>query len=192
MHNCQANAVQGTKACQQHALEWQQHQKHWTRSTYSGVQRMLQHPNEGFEWQQNSSSYTHPHEQPQPLTGRKNYFTPGCYYCVETICAPCGTVIAWAKFDKAESPTNILNFLEVVYPTEESRPQYICIDKACLVLRTAISNGKWDSIWANTSHFIVDTYHYTNHKASDILCRTYCNPAPTDGSAPNLVVLGSR
>ena len=36
---------------------------------------------------------------------------------------------------------------------------------------------------------IVDSYHYINHKASDILCRTLCNPAPDDGSAPNLVVL---
>ena len=41
--------------------------------------------------------------------------------------------------------------------------------------------------WKNTSCFIVDFYHYTNHHASDELCRTYCNPAPTDGSAPNLV-----
>src|SRR6266496_6679128 len=78
---------------------------------------------------------------------------------------------------------------EMIYPTEESRPQYICINKACLVLQTAISSGKWESIWKNTTRFIVDTYHYTNHKATDILCQTYCNPAPTDGSAPNLVVL---
>jgi hypothetical protein len=34
----------------------------------------------------------------------------------------------------------------------------------------------------------VDSYHYTNHSADDILCRTWCNPAPTDGSAPNLVI----
>ena len=33
----------------------------------------------------------------------------------------------------------------------------------------------------------MDSYHYTNHCASDELCRKYCNPASTDGSAPNLV-----
>ena len=33
----------------------------------------------------------------------------------------------------------------------------------------------------------MDSYHYTNHHASDELCRKYCNPAPSDGSAPNLV-----
>jgi hypothetical protein len=79
-------------------------------------------------------------------THRRNYFTPSYFYCVETICAPCGIVIAWTKFAKSESPTNILNFLETVYPTEESHPDYICIYKACLVLRTAIANGKWDAV----------------------------------------------
>ena len=41
------------------------------------------------------------------------------FYCVETICAPCGTVIAWTLFDKAESETRILEFLEAVYPTPD-------------------------------------------------------------------------
>ena len=101
---------------------------------------------------------------------RRNYFTPSHFYCVETICAPCGIVIAWAKFAKSISPTNILNFLETIYPTEESRPAYICIDKACLVLQTAISNGSWDAVWKNTTRFIVDTYHYINHHLTDYLC----------------------
>ena len=35
--------------------------------------------------------------------------------------------------------------------------------------------------------FIVDSYHYTNHHATNELCRKYYNPAPTDGSGPNLV-----
>jgi hypothetical protein len=76
--------------------------------------------------------------------------------------------------------------LEEFFPTEESRPAYICIDKACQVVRTAISNGSWNT-WKKSTRFIVDSYHYTNHRATDELCRKYCNPAPTDGSAPNLV-----
>jgi hypothetical protein len=62
---------------------------------------------------------------------RHNHFGAARFYCVETITAPCGVVIAWVKFDKSESPTNILNWLEKIYPTQESRPHYICIDKAC-------------------------------------------------------------
>ncbi len=42
----------------------------------------------------------------------------------------------------------------------------------------------------DSTRFVVDIYHYRNHKASDELCRTFCNPAPSDGSAPNLVVVG--
>ena len=79
-------------------------------------------------------------------------------------------MIAWAKFAKSESPSNILEFLESVYQTEESQRDYICIDKACLVLQTAISNGSWDAIWKKTTRFIVDAYHYINHCTTDYLC----------------------
>jgi hypothetical protein len=107
---------------------------------------------------------------------------------VETITAPCGVVIAWTKFPKAESPTNILNWLESVFSTEESRPDYVCIDKACLVLRTAIANGSWERISKKTTRFVVDSYHYINHRTTDYICRKWCNPAPLNGSAPNLVI----
>ncbi|KAF8954384.1 hypothetical protein BDZ97DRAFT_1908272 [Flammula alnicola] len=53
---------------------------------------------------------------------------------------------------------------------------YICIDKACKVLRTSIANGSWN-MWQKTSRFIVDSYHYINHRTSDYLCRKWCNPA---------------
>ena len=115
-----------------------------------------------------------------------HYFGPGKFYCVETICAPCGVVIAWTKFDKSESPTNILKFLESVYPTEESQPAYICIDKACQVLWTAVSNKSWNT-WKKTTHLIVDSYHYINHHTTDFHCCKWCNPGPLDGSAPNLI-----
>ena len=97
-------------------------------------------------------------------------------------------MIAWTKFAKSESPTNILNFLEFVYPTQDLRPNYICIDKGCMVLHTAISNGSWQ-IWKETSRFIVDSYHYINHRTSEYLCCKWCNPAPLNGSAPNLVIV---
>ena len=65
------------------------------------------------------------------------------------------------------------------------RPHYVCIDKACTVFKTSLINGSWEE-WKETTHLIVDAYHYTNHCISDILCRTYCNPAPLNGSASNL------
>ena len=60
--------------------------------------------------------------------------------------------------------------------------------KDLLVLRTALRNGSWNRIWEKTSQFIVDAYHYINHRDDDELCKKWCNPAPADGSAPNLVV----
>ena len=104
-----------------------------------------------------------PHDEPMLEMEYKNYFSAPRFYCVETICAPCGVVIAWAKFPKAESPTNILTFLENVFYTEELQPDYISIDKACLVLQTALRNGSWQRTWEKTTQFIVDAYHYINH-----------------------------
>ena len=70
---------------------------------------------------------------------------------------------------------------------QDSRPDYVCIDKACLVLRHIVAQGKLEE-WQRTTRFIVDTYHYINHSPQDIMCRTWCNPNPLDGSAPNLVI----
>ena len=85
-------------------------------------------------------------------------------------------------------PTNIPNFLDAVFPTPDVRPDYICINKGSQVLCTAVSNGSCN-VWKETTQFIVDSYHYINHRTSDYLCRKYCNPAPLNGSAPNLVVV---
>ena len=117
-----------------------------------------------------------------------NYFTASQFYCIETICKPCGVVVAWTKFSWSESPTNILNFLNKTYPNKESHSSYVCIDKACLVLCTLLANVNFND-WLDTTRLIVDVYHYKNHCTSDYLCRKWCNPAPLNGSAPNLVVL---
>jgi len=187
VHNCQSSKVNPTQACDQHQLEWKKYVETHSQENLSGVRRILR-SRENMPWQPNIQQNAQPHDEEMNVDyQRKHYFGPSRFYCVETICAPCGTVIAWTKFDKAESPTQILNFLSSIYPTEESRPGYVCIDKACLVLRTCIANGSWEE-WKKTTRFIVDSYHYTNHSADDGICRTWCNPAPTDGSAPNLII----
>lgn len=188
--NCTNDKVAGTQACGRHQGKWQQHLSKRKKQTLGGYRRALR-IDEALPWIPQSQHNTQPHDQPESSDRRaatRDHFIPPRMYCVETLCAPCGVVIAWAKFLKSESPTNILNFLEHVYPTEGSRPSYICIDKACLVLRTCVSNGSWES-WRKSSRFIVDTYHYSNHRVEDRLCQKWCNPAPLDGSAPNLVVV---
>ncbi|KAF8876471.1 hypothetical protein BD779DRAFT_1449392 [Infundibulicybe gibba] len=186
--DCTAQNVPPTEACQAHQKEWSKYSQNHSRQNLAGVRRMLQRPGENMPWEPATRGNAQPHDEESTEHQRKHYFSPARFYCVETICAPCGTVIAWTKFDKSESPTNILNFLEDIYPTEESRPDYICIDKACLLLRSSIANGSWD-MWSKTSRFIVDSYHYINHRTEDYICRKWCNPAPLNGSAPNLVVI---
>ena len=129
------------QACPQHQEQWKKHIEEHNQHTFSGIWRILQQPNENMPWTAPITENVQPHDEPAPEPQRTNYFTAPRFYCVETICAPCGVVIAWAKFAKSESPTNILAFLENIYPTEESQPAYICIDKACLVLCTSIANG---------------------------------------------------
>jgi hypothetical protein len=186
--DCTNVKTKGTQACRYHQSEWNKHVQQHKRNTASGARRIFKQ-REVHPWEHQVEANEQRHDEPAEELAKKNYFSPARFYCVETICAPCGVVIAWAKFDKSESPTNILAFLETIFPTEESRPAYICIDKACLVLHTAITNGSWESTWMKTTRFIVDSYHYINHRTSDYLCRKWCNPAPLDRSAPNLVVV---
>ena len=100
----------------------------------AGVHRMLNRPNENLPWNPVVEQEVQPYDEDAPGVQRKNYFSPARYYCVETLCAPCGVVVAWTKFEKSESPTKILKFLKDTYPQKDARPDYICIDKACLVL----------------------------------------------------------
>lgn len=189
MHGCTNQKVAQTQACPGHQEEWKKHLQKHNQHTFTGIRRVLRRANENLPWEPSITANVQPHDKPGTERQRKIYFIAPRFYCVETVCAPCGVVIAWAKFAKSESPTNILAFLQQVFPTEQSQPAYICIDKACLVLCTAIANGSWDAIWKKTTRFIVDSYHYINHRSTDAMCQKWCNPAPGDGSAPNLVVV---
>ena len=53
-----------------------------------------QRPGENLPWQPVADVNLQPHDELAPETHRKNYFTPSRFYCIETICAPCGVVIA--------------------------------------------------------------------------------------------------
>jgi hypothetical protein len=193
VQNCPNEKADGIHTCQEHRERWHSHVVRFGRSTLLGVRRILRRTEEErLPWLPAPARNVQPHDAPAPAPviqpQQKTHFVAPRFYCVETICAPCGVVIAWAKFAKSESPTHILDFLDKVYPTASSRPDYICIDKACAVLRHAVAGGRWN-IWRNTTRFIVDSYHYINHRTTDYVCRKWCNPAPLNGSAPNLVVV---
>jgi len=130
---------------------------------------MLNWPNKNLDWNEQRSRNKQPHDEEAEEVQRKKYFSPACFYCVKTICAPCGVVIAWTKFAKAESETNILDFLTATYPNKAICPDYVCIDKACKVLRSSIAQERWES-WSKTTCIIVDAYYYINHHVKNLLC----------------------
>ncbi|KAF8996452.1 hypothetical protein BDQ17DRAFT_1392046 [Cyathus striatus] len=174
-----------------HQQKWQSHLTRFGRQSLLGVQRILRRTQEErLPWlpQINRQVQAHDIMSSREEKKKKDYFSPSRFYCVETICAPCGVVLAWAKFDKSESVDQIFEFLEKVFPTEDVRPSYVCIDKACVLLKSAATNGKWME-WRHTTQFVVDSYHYINHRVTDYICHKWCNPAPLNGSAPNLVVV---
>ena len=152
--DCQNDKIAPTQACGEHADLWRKNVQRRSQSTVSGVRRILRRPGEHHAWQRSpQSAIQRPHDGDAPDDiQRKTYFSPNRAYCVETICLPCGVVLAWTIFYKAESPTCILEFLDDIFPDELSRPDYICINKACQVLRTAVSNHSWNK-WKKNNLF---------------------------------------
>jgi hypothetical protein len=72
------------------------------------------------------------------------------------------------------------------YP--DSKPSFIAYDDACSLLRYIVTQDS-DSAWLLTTKFIVDAWHYIGHRATDILCRLWCNPAPTNSFQPDLILV---
>jgi hypothetical protein len=145
MVNCANFKVEGSLACVQHQRVWNAHVVRFGRANLLGVQRLLRRNEvEGLPWVPDSARPFQPHDQPaqQRSQPKIHHFVAPRFYCVETICAPCGVVIAWTKFAKAESPTNILDFLDNIYPDSNLQPDYICIDKGCLLLQHAVQSGR--------------------------------------------------
>ena len=189
MRDCNNPKVPPSQTCALHHEHWYSHVTRYGQQSLLGVCQLVRRSEEEhLPWLPQINCQVQPHDAARAPQNRKdNYFVAPRFYCVETICAPCGAVIAWTLFHKAESETSILEFLEAVYPTPDLQPNYVCIDKACRVLHTAISNGAWNT-WKETTQLIVDSYHYINHHTTDYLCCKWCNPAP-NGTAPNLVIV---
>ncbi|KAF9488070.1 hypothetical protein BDN71DRAFT_1485159 [Pleurotus eryngii] len=145
--------VAGTQACVDHQEQWRMYQAHYANSSLLEEERQ--------DWLPHAAGA----EEVEQVSGTKynNYFSAPRFYCVETICTPCGVVIAWRKFAKAEGVAKILQFLEDVYEDPNSRPSYIAIDKECALLKHIVKQGHWPA-WEPTTWIIVDSYHYINHQ----------------------------
>ncbi|KAK4705096.1 hypothetical protein P7C70_g1111, partial [Phenoliferia sp. Uapishka_3] len=118
------------------------------------------------------------------------------YNNLEVIVRPCGVPVSATRMLLAEDDDEMIKFLEETFkaldPTKEAwenRPSFLGHDRACRTIRRLIETGKWDEDnWAETTRLLVDRLHYLGHKESDKICVEFCNPAPMDGSQPDLVV----
>ncbi|KAF8299627.1 hypothetical protein DL93DRAFT_2189558 [Clavulina sp. PMI_390] len=67
-------------------------------------------------------------------------------HVIELVVRPCGCPLAWTKFPSSESPTLIIELLYTLYPTAESYPTFIALDKACRVVYSMLARrviGPW-------------------------------------------------
>jgi hypothetical protein len=109
-------------------------------------------------------------------------------YCLQTIQWACGAPVGWGKCYKSESTPQVLSFINGIWEDfPDFRPSFVVYDKACDLLRHIVTQNP-DDLWVKSTKFMVDAWHYINHRTTDLLCRTRCNPAPMDGSQPDLVL----
>ncbi|KAF9496404.1 hypothetical protein BDN71DRAFT_1505718 [Pleurotus eryngii] len=200
MKNCDQDKIGDTQACQEHQPQWARFCRQYANTLLLGIQQMLRRAQkERQPWlpcagEEEALEHDDLEEQEnEEVSGTKynNYFSASRFYCVETLCAPYGVVIAWHKFAKAEGVAKILQFFEDIYSNTHFCPSYIAIDKGCALLKHIVKQGHWHA-WEPTTWIIVDSYHYINHQTTDHLCQTWCNPAPLNGDAPNLVMVANN
>ena len=173
--------------------EWySKYLQRFSRLSYPGVRRVIrrqQNPTPG------AAPFTLNIEQQLPdlddIPGNEvsHTFRARSVYCIQTVQWACGIPIGWGKCYNSESTPQVLAIISRIWENHENlRPSFIAYDDACDLLRHIITQEDMQG-WSLSTKFIVDAWHYIGHRATDILCRTYCNPAPTNGSQPDLIVI---
>ncbi|KAJ7076875.1 hypothetical protein B0H15DRAFT_925077 [Mycena belliarum] len=176
-------------------IDWhKQYEARFHRLSFPGVRRVIRRQNADLEGETGNTIHG-PSLQVQlqalgETPGEKviHTFKAKSIYCLQTVQWACGVPIGWGKCYRSESTPQVLAFLNKIWDDDpDFRPSFIVYDKACDLLRHVVTQDPSD-LWIKTTKFVVDAWHYIGHQATDILCRTRCNPAPTNGSQPDLVL----
>ncbi|KAF8146196.1 hypothetical protein K438DRAFT_1910755 [Mycena galopus ATCC 62051] len=110
-------------------------------------------------------------------------------YCIQTIQLACGFPIGWGKCYRSESSSQVLAILNRIWADHpDSKPSFVAYDDACSLLRHIVTQDP-NNPWLSTTKLIVDAWHYVGHRATNILCHLWCNPAPVNGSQPDLILI---
>ncbi|KAJ7708271.1 hypothetical protein B0H17DRAFT_1156060 [Mycena rosella] len=190
----------GALTCDDQAhKDWHsQYLDRFSRLSFPGVQRVIRKQLGGQS--RFNAPQTEPGDGPSlrptlpPLNGVpgaeiSHTFRARTTYCLQTIQWACECPIGWGKCYTSESSSQVLGFINRVWENHAySKPSFIAYDDACNLLRHIVTQDP-HSHWIRTTKFIVDSWHYIGHRATDVLCCLWCNPAPTNGSQPDLVTV---
>lgn len=179
-----------------HKNWYEQWKARFTRLSYSSVRRVIRQ-----QRRVTNEAGDHPQENAAPqlrvhltalgeIAGEDvaHTFRAGSIYCLQTVQWACGMPIGWGKCYSSESAPQVLAILNRIWRDHEDlRPSFIGYDDACDLLRHIVTQNPND-LWIKTTRLVVDAWHYIGHRTTDELCRRWCNPAPTNGSQPDLVV----
>ncbi|KAJ7433121.1 hypothetical protein B0H11DRAFT_1759289 [Mycena galericulata] len=177
--------------------EW--HKKYlnrFSRHSFPGVQRVIRRQTEARENSGNGTPQTRPslHSELPQLNGMAgenvvHTFRARSTHCLQTVQWSCGCPIGWGKCYRSESSSQVLKIIDKIWESHpDSRPSFLAYDDACNLLRHIVTQNP-NSTWIKSTKFIVDAWHYIGHRATDLFCRTWCNPAPTNGSQPDLITV---
>ncbi|KAJ7458320.1 hypothetical protein B0H11DRAFT_2061707 [Mycena galericulata] len=174
-------------------IDWhRQYENRFSRLSFAGVRRVIRRQQELAD--ENAANGPILHVELNSLgdtPGNQvvHTFKAKTTYCLQTVQWACGFPIGWGKCYRSESPSQVVQILDniwVDYP--QSKPSFVAYDDACSLLRHIVTQNP-HSPWLATTKFIVDAWHYIGHRATDVLCRLWCNPAPVDGSQPDLIIV---
>ncbi|KAJ7778448.1 hypothetical protein B0H16DRAFT_1300737 [Mycena metata] len=173
-------------------IDWhKQYEDRFHRLSFPGVQRVIRRQNgEDGDPGTRGPSLQVQLQALDDTPGEKvvHTFKAKSIYCLQTVQWACGMPIGWGKCYRSESTPQVLGILNEIWKGNPgARPSFMVYDKACDLLRHIVTQNPND-LWLQTTKFVVDAWHYIGHRATDILCRTRCNPAPADGTQPDLVL----
>ncbi|KAJ7206144.1 hypothetical protein B0H12DRAFT_1206100 [Mycena haematopus] len=168
----------------------------FSRLSFPGVQRVIRRQNLSNPTGNHDASGQGPalHSELPDLNGTPgnevaHTFRARTTYCLQTVQWSCGCPIGWGKCYNSESSSQVLAIIDKIWELDvDSKPSFLVYDDACNLLRHIVTQDP-NSHWLASTKLIVDAWHYIGHQASDVLCRIWCNPAPTNGSQPDLITV---
>ncbi|KAJ6505036.1 hypothetical protein C8R45DRAFT_1060321 [Mycena sanguinolenta] len=159
-------------------IQWErQYTARFLRLTFPGVRRVIRQQ-QGLADNQNAHGHGPTLRVSPPALGQYTY-------CLQTVQLACGYPVGWGKCYRSESSRQVVAILNCIWENHpNSRPSFVAYDDAYNLLRHIIQNR--NDPWISSTKFIVDA-RWSPRDRYVVPCG--CNPAPKNGSQPDLVLV---